>query len=61
MGQLVEPYVLKEGLKVIDEHALYIPKNPYVLVNSYMINAILFDEHLKVSYKEVLENQAAKA
>lgn len=56
---MVEPYRPERGLEVINEHAPYIPEDPYVSVDPYMIYGISFYECLKATHKEVLEDQAA--
>lgn len=61
MGHVVEPYVLIKGLKVTSDHAQYILEDPYMLIDPYMIDGILFDECIQATQNDPLEDQVVIA
>lgn len=55
LAQLVESYILIEGLEVTNKHTPYVLDNIYELVSPYMVDGISFDEQLEAIHKEALE------
>lgn len=54
VSRLAQPYVPIRVLEVTNTHDPYVLHYPFVLINPYMIDSILFYEQLKIIHKEGL-------